>query len=71
MRTIRAAIAGTLLSTSLLSGCGGSEPEKVEYKPTETSQFNDMSKAMMKNVQTKSYKGAAPTTPAAAPAPAK
>jgi len=45
----------------LLIGCGGGEStETVPFKATDTSQFESMKNAMMKNVQTKNYKGVAP-----------
>jgi hypothetical protein len=44
-----------VLAPLLAAGCGGGEPERVEFKKTDTSQFEDMSKAMMKNVKSKQY----------------
>jgi hypothetical protein len=44
-----------VLAPFLAAGCGGGEPEHVQFKKTDTSQFEDMSKAMMKNVQSKQY----------------
>ena len=54
MRTIRYIVAGAVLAFSTLAGCG-SEPETVEFKATDTSQFDQMKNQMMDKMKTKSF----------------
>ncbi|WP_165227968.1 hypothetical protein [Aquisphaera insulae] len=63
MRSLRSLIAAAALVPIgiLAAGCGG-EPTEVEFKPTDTKQFDDMSKMMIKNVKSKNYINKAATT---------
>ena len=55
MQTSRRTIASLFLASFLVAGCGGSEPATVEFKKTDTSQFDQMKASMTNNLKTKKY----------------
>jgi hypothetical protein len=58
-------IGGLVLSSVLMAGCDDSKKtETVEFKKTDTSQFDSMKEAMTKGVTTKNYAPKAATPPA-------
>lgn len=64
MRNWYFGIVGAVL-VSLTSGCGG-EPESPGFKPTDTSQFDQMKNQMMEKFKKKSFQKV-DATPAAKP----
>jgi hypothetical protein len=66
VRRLRGAMVIPVLALGLVTGCGGEE--KIEFKPTDSGQFDQMKNDMLKSMAGKGPKGAA--APKAAPAPA-
>jgi len=52
----RRSIALVTLGSLLAAGCsGGSENKAVEFKKSDTAQFDQMKSMMMQNVKSRSY----------------
>jgi len=47
-------VSGLLLASITLVGCG-SEPSSVPFKPTDTSNLDQMKDSMTKHLKTKNY----------------
>ena len=63
MRHLRTLVCAPCVALFLLAGCG-EEPKTVEFKPTDTKQFEQMKNDMMKNMM-----GKGKSAPKPAPAP--
>jgi hypothetical protein len=57
VRTPRLAVVAGLAAFLLVAGCGGDGNESMEFKKTDTAQFDAMKDMMTKNVKSKNYKG--------------
>jgi len=62
----RRVFVGAALGLFLAAGCSG-EPDKVEFKETETTQFKDMQDQMIKGMVKKDYRKSGGRTGTVAP----